>query len=244
MRKPVPPPPEYQRDDLDRFYTQRPVADVFAREALKLFGSKRIEYFIEPSCGDGALINALGRAAKADGVTVDWCHAVDCDPAIRTVPSPLDLECEHFSFANNDWLDEATAQKGKADLILANPPFAISQLNEESGKERRVAIIQKHVEAMLSSLTNGGLCGVLAAQRFLGTPRDEWLCDVARPFKIQQLCPRPSFTLDGKTDVSEYVLCWWEMYEGSAHAEKTTFEWLKWQKEKKPRAAGSRVTSA
>lgn len=245
MRKPVvDPKPEYQRDELDRFYTQKPVADLFAREALKLFGGKKIEYFIEPSCGDGALINALGRAAKEYHVTVDWCHAVDIDPARKGGPDSSDLVCDHYSFAHNDWLDEATAQVGKADLILSNPPFAESVLNEGSGKERRVAIIQKHVEKMLASLTQGGLCGVLAAQRFLGKPRDTWLSTIARPFKIQQLCPRPSFTANGKTDMSEYVFCWWEMFDGDASAKETTFEWVRWRQEKKGENPGSQVTSA
>lgn len=203
-----------------------------------MFGSKVIEYFIEPSCGNGSIVNALGRAAQADGTRIVWCHTVDIDPSVDNSIDGFsfpDLQAERVSFAQNDWLDEATAQQGKADLILSNPPFAITERSAKSGKERRVAIIQKHVEKMLSSLSNGGLCGVLAAQRFLGKPRDTWLSSVARPFKIQQLCPRPSFTANGKTDMSEYVFCWWEMFEGSAHAEETTFEWIKWEREKRQR---------
>lgn len=244
MRKPAAPPPdEYERDELDRFYTKKPIADLFAREALRLFHEKRIAYFIEPSCGDGALINALGRAAKEQGVTVDWCHAVDLDPLRKGGPDSSELDCLHFSFASNDWLDEAKSQKGKANLILSNPPFAKTERSVKSGKDRRVAVIQKHVEAMLDSLAEGGLCGVLAAQRFLGKPRDQWLMRCARPFKIQQVCPRPSFTTDGKTDMSEYVFCWWEKFQGSTHAEETTFEWVRWQQEKKGENPGSQVTS-
>lgn len=223
----MPDPEEYKRDALDRFYTDPALALVFAREALKLFGSKRIEYFLEPSCGSGALIGALGLAAQAEGTTVDWCHAVDLDPSC--VPDSSGLECPHFKFTNGAWLDVRSEHVARADLILANPPFAKTVPGKKPNSKKRIAIIQEHVQAMHASLSDGGLCGVLSRQSFLGKPRDKWLSSVARPFKIQQLSPRPSFTENGRTDGAEYILTWWEMFEGSVHAPSTEFEWLRWK---------------
>lgn len=223
---------EYVRDEFDRFYTQEKVARVFAREAVDLFGSATLGCFIEPSCGDGALIRAFGE--QFEGLYPKTCKVERCITFDIVTDPKFDagkmFEAKVSSF-RGDWLERYQAFAGKADLILANPPFAKSVPGKKPGSIKREAIIQQHVEAMHAALAEGGLCGVLSAQRFLAQPRTEWLKNAARPFKIQQLSPRPSFTEDGKTDMSEYVLTWWEKVNGSVHAPETKFEWLEWKEE-------------
>lgn len=222
---------KYVRDELDRFYTDPRVAAVFAREAIKLFGRRRIGLFIEPSIGGGALSKAVADEARIAAVKIDFTLAVDVvrDPALQFAEGLGEVK-----YVEEDWLTLASKYVGGADLIVTNPPFAKSVpattgRAKKAGKMKQVAVIQDHVKANFAALAEGGLLGVLSRQSFHGQPRDVWLSEEARPFKIQQLSPRPSFTANGKTDSAEYVLSWWEKSEGSVHAPKTQFEWLRWK---------------
>ncbi len=234
---------EYVRDANDRFFTPPALAAAFAREAVEQFGSGVVPHFVEPSYGSGNLIYALGEALEAEFPTT---ARVDLLTAVDVIPSPIEAKGtfrrnDFRVIADCDWLDVRLEKP--ADLILSNPPFA-KLVSTKKGTLTSKAIIQQHVEKMLNSLAPDGLCGVLCAQRFLGEPRAHWLKNVARPFLIQQICPRPGFTDNGKSDMSEYVFCWWENIDGSCNAKETKFDWLWWDKpsRRRPKKGASSVT--
>lgn len=223
---PDPTPTIYERDEHDRFFTKPELARAIAWAVVgQVWRSESPEVdsytLLEPSCGSGNLITAL----HATGLKLKSVTGVDVvlAPELAKVPCPI-------KFVQGDWLQVAPRYRSKADIIISNPPFArLEPAKKKGSKGRRVAIIQSHVEAMHVALKEGGVCAVLAAQRFLGHPRSKWLKNLARPFKVLQLTPRPSFTLDGGTDMSEYVVAFWRKVDGSVNADRTDFDWLEWE---------------
>lgn len=142
---------------------------------------------LEPAAGEGAIVRELLKLGVPLNIT-----AVELDPKRSTIVGAL---CRTHRTDFLRW-----APQDKFDLIITNPPFAMSM---------------EFVEASLRLLGADGVCAMLL--------RLNWLASMKRARFLQTYCPdvfvlprRPSFT-GGGTDATDYG---WFVWRGPAPRER------------------------
>ena len=184
------------RDPLDRYYT--PFA--LARACVGAWWQHaQVSHAFEPSLGGGAFVEAL----QAHGVTVAGC---DVDPdalGLRAVQSSTIGDFLRVSPGHCSRLLGASVP-----AVVGNPPYAEAEAHVRHALE----VTDRHVLFLLRASFLG------SRRRIRGLWRDH------PPRRVWWICPRPSFTGDGKTDGAEYALFWWD----TEHKGEPVIDWLRW----------------
>ena len=153
------------------YYTPKPIATFLAQWAIQTPDTE----VLEPSCGDGALVEAaietlLARGASKDAIT-QLIHAVEIDPdeaaravermrALGVSPTENTLYVEDF-FAHcqtrlfgERFMGVVTTAARKFDAIIGNPPFIRYQNFPEASRNIAFAMMQQvglHPTRLLNS---------------------------------------------------------------------------------------------
>ena len=168
------------RDALDRYYTPDSVARKLVAAIPDLGARVPPLTILEPSCGAGAFLRAIGERWPDARMT-----GIDADIA---APAQFDDGLPAFIFHKRDFL----RWEQQADLIIGNPPFNAAE---------------EHVRHALK-LSRVGV-GFLLRLAFLESTKREGLWKEHRPSKVFVLSRRPSFT-GGGTDSAAYGFFWWD----------------------------------
>lgn len=110
----------------------------------------------------------------------------------------------------DEWIhaDYLTMQTDKYDLIIGNPPYKHAE---------------QFVHKSLSALTKDGLLVYLLRLNFLeGQKRTKSLWEIHPPFLVSVCSKRPSFTDNGKTDMTAYAFFAWD----KSKTRTTIVEWV------------------
>lgn len=145
---------------------------------------------MDPACGDGALLHAIGEELERAGIPYSL-HGFDINqPYINLARERLaGLNAMAVHFECVDFLEscppysvgpslfaDATGQQGQYDLVIANPPYVRTQ---HLGAERaqrlaakfdlkgRVDLYYPFVIAMTQALKEDGVLGLITSNRFL-----------------------------------------------------------------------------
>ncbi len=176
----------------DNYETPQYLADWATNYAISVLG-KGLEYqylLLEPGCG--------AKAPFAVAGTREGCitRAVELRDVLGSKKAPAcDIFEEGFDFLSpdNDWGDSSY------DIIVANPPFSIAE-----------SFIWKSLEL----LHPRGVMVYLLRVNFLSSLKRRKLYAERPPQEVHVLQRRPSFSYDGKTDMTEYAFYVWM---GEAH---------------------------
>lgn len=123
-----------------------PTPDQLADQLVELAGIEEYDLILEPSAGQGAIINAIHRSHNVD---VHYCELMDINRTfLQKIPRTIPLTPDFLTFA------KTKAFHGVFHRIIANPPFSKNQdivhilamwnLLAEGG--RIVTICSKHWE--------------------------------------------------------------------------------------------------
>lgn len=129
-------------------------------------------------------------------------HGLDIDPKLAGI-----LQCNYLTF-------EPSELGGVYDLIIGNPPFDLA--------EEFVVQSFKHLapRGHLAFLLRLSFLGSQGRAERIWSRRDlRWLAPIS---------PRPSFSVDGKTDAAEYGLFVWE--KGALRKEPRIITPLIWER--------------
>jgi adenine-specific DNA methylase len=130
------------------YYTPEPIADFLARW-VRPAGAR----LLEPSCGDGAILKALGRLTdEAVGIEIEP------DEAKKAEESSPRAEVVHADFF--DWFDQS--QHGAWSGVAGNPPFIRFQHWSEPMRDAAFDVMRS-VEMRPTRLTNAWVPFVVAS---------------------------------------------------------------------------------
>lgn len=184
------------RDPLDRYYT--PFA--LARSCVSVWWEHaQVRAAFEPSMGGGAFVEAL----RAHGVTVAGC---DVDPDALGLRAVTSSTIRDFATMSRDECARIMGQPVEA--VVGNPPYD----HAEAHVRHAIDVADRHVLFLLRASFLG------SRRRIRGLWREH------PPRRVWWICPRPSFTGDGKTDGAEYALFWWDRY----YKGEPVIDWLRW----------------
>jgi adenine-specific DNA-methyltransferase len=171
-------------------FTPTALANYLASELLGHVPASRPIRVLDPACGDGALLYAMGAALDAAGIphTLSGYDInrpyLDLAEELLSGLGALDiaLECGDFleSFVrrkSSPGLFETADQEVPAyDLVIANPPYVRTQhlgaeraqmIAEKFELKGRVDLYYPFVMAMTRMLKSGGMLGLITSNRFL-----------------------------------------------------------------------------
>lgn len=146
------------RKEFQEFYTPSELAD----HAVKLAEIKKHHSILEPSAGQGAMVNAIHRAVP--GSVVDCCELMPENQVILSRIVNSTFICDDFLKIGEEW-------NGHFDRVIANPPFT---------KNSDVL----HIRKMYECLKPGGRLVSIASKhwQFASGKKEEdfrqWLMDV------------------------------------------------------------------
>lgn len=194
----------------DAYFTPDALALAIAGRLAETIG--RVKFVIEPSAGDGAFVRAA--AATWPGA---WIAAVEPNAG---------PDIEGADETQRTTWEASLARPGDGPtLILGNPPFLLAEEHATLALDRLGHRAEeppepgtRHVAFLLRASFLAGGERTRRLHLGMGGLRYVW-----------HVTPRPSFTLDGKTDGAEYAVLVWEAgwrggYEGG---------WLEWAKAKR-----------
>jgi adenine-specific DNA-methyltransferase len=125
------------------FYTPEPIATFLSDWAV----TKETTSVLEPSCGDGAFIEAVCRRAHGLGRVGDFTFlAAEADPAEATIArSKLSASLMPGRVLASDFFAGVASEIGlqRYDAILGNPPFIRFQYFPEAHRERAFALMRE-----------------------------------------------------------------------------------------------------
>lgn len=226
-------PPPYERDPLDRFYTDARLASAIIERVaplVQLDDDMRCGKALEPSSGHGAFLRAMRRYLNPKHL-----HAVDADLEAK---AHAEAGVTGATFFEGDFLKIELGSH--YDLVAGNPPYsrpvrdgAGNLAMTAKGKLKMEAIARAHVEKMLRLLNpDGGVCTALLRASFMATRDRRDLFRRCPPRYVDHVIERPSFTDGGGTDNHEYVVITWQRISNRlwyTGAEGPTTRWLSWQ---------------
>ncbi len=152
---------------------------------------------LEPSCGDGAILDALKETLRKVSGPVRRFVGIELNRqrAMAARDRGHNVEVADF-LASSDIGDDLT-------WVVGNPPFSLAQ---------------EFTEHSLSIVPVGSRVTFLLRLAFLSSHRRAHLYEGDSGFRYLQVLPRrPSFTPDGGTDKYDYAWFTWERgYQGPA----------------------------
>src|SRR5689334_7142371 len=155
------------------YYTPKPIADFLARWAIQTPHAS----VLEPSCGDGTLLQSAAEMLMERGATrtamIDLLHGIEFDPqeaakaverleAMSGLPFTTAVHCgDFFTYCHTHLMD-----KRSFDAILGNPPFVRYQNFPE--EQRRIAFyLMQRAGLHPNRLTNAWVPFLVAATLLL-----------------------------------------------------------------------------
>ncbi len=166
------------------------------------------------SAGAGAFVRAARTVWSA-------AEIVAIEPSDRVTPAP-----QADAWAAGTWEDfkHDLSDAGRV-LVIGNPPYNLPG----DGRGENPTTAERHVLLALDRMRDGGVLVFLLRLSFLsGGSRIRRLHAKYPLAALWPVTPRPTFTLDGKTDGSEYgVFIWRKSYSGQCDLRP-----LVWREEK------------
>lgn len=187
------------RKKLDQYFTPPELA----LELVRLLPLKSRDRVLEPHAGAGAFVGAVQQVQPKIKITA---NEIDAQLIEAQSYGTLAVFC-------SDFLEFQPSDPETFDWIIGNPPFHSAE---------------EHVRKALELLRPGKHCAFLLRSGFLASDRRAEFFRAQPPRKIWQVSQRPSFSMDGKTDSSDYVWIWWmKGFRG-----EPSFSWVSWDKRK------------
>jgi predicted RNA methylase len=163
-------------------YTPTELAEFLAKRAFGCAGRDGSPLaIVDPACGDGELLIAAARAARATGHTGP-VHLVGYEideDAVRAANTRLRAAGLQGEIVFGNFLTHQRAMaSGTVDFIITNPPYVRTQhlgqeaarlLASEFGLSGRVDLTHPFVSVASRLLRHGGTLGLLCSNRFLTT---------------------------------------------------------------------------
>lgn len=108
-----------ERNKWGQFATPPPLARDITEYALRLHGVGPVR-FLEPSCGSGSFYSAL--LSSAADRQIESADGIELDPRFAEAARSL-WGTTGLAVTEGDFLDPANRPRGRASLLLANPPY-------------------------------------------------------------------------------------------------------------------------
>ena len=176
-------------------YTPPDLARFLATQAMEPIPDGGLLRVLDPSCGDGALLDAVAEAAGGRDLVLcglDQDGAAVAEARQRLAPlqgKGIQVELHEANFLKEvlqfrqpealfDHLNEGVVAAGSFDLVIANPPYVrtqvlgaamAKQLAEQFGLSGRVDLYQAFVVGMSEVLRPDGTMALLCSNRFMTT---------------------------------------------------------------------------
>lgn len=164
-----------------RHYTPVELADFLATRTLAQLASVDRIRVLDPACGNGELLLAAHRAARALGVE-NALELVGYDldtAAVAVARDRAAAEGVAMRVEEGDFLRlSRDMQPHSVDAVITNPPYVRTQqlgqttarsLAAEFGLEGRVDLTHPFVTVLPALLRTGGVLGLLCSNRFMTT---------------------------------------------------------------------------
>lgn len=197
--------PKGLRRASDRYFTPDPLARFLVGLTPELEQARRV---LEPSCGDGAFLEAVRSSGYDRGL-----YGLDLEPGDRAVERG---EAGAWSVARRDFLAEDVSglrTPGGFDLVIGNPPYSLAE-----------AFVRRSLELVKV----GGSVAFLLRLSFLESRGRLGLWSAHPLNRVHVLAERPSFTEDGRTDSAAYAWFVWRRgreLEGDRWAQLEVVSW-------------------
>ena len=172
------------RRENDYYPTPPAAVDELLRELTPL----RPGYVCDPAAGDGALLRvALDAGLDVLGYEINGKLALDAD---------MHIDPERGGVILDDYLKVDRSVHPAPALFLSNPPYSLAQ---------------EFITKMLLERGADTIVAVLLRLNFLGSQRrHSWWKATGAPSALRVVSKRPSFTGNGKTDMTEYAWYIWD----------------------------------
>ena len=169
------------------------------RASLELLASRKYETILDPGCGKGP----WGRAARQIW-PLSLIEGVDIDPTFDRSYNRVHKE---------DFLGSVILSQQQYQLVMGNPPYRQAE---------------EFIRKGMGLLAHDGTMIFLLRLNFLeGQKRGKGLWKEFPPSDVYVCSRRPSYTGDGKTDATAYMLCCWGKRRFTTDT-TTHLDWLEW----------------
>ncbi len=188
------------------------LAEFLAKKILK-YNSKETVKVLDPSCGDGALLQGIGKelllkkmAFELKGIDINYNYLdkakLMLDHHFGTSRSQVHygdfLESVSFEGSSNRSSDGISIDVSQyADIIVANPPYVRTQLlgadysqqvSKKYGLKGKVDLYFPFIKAMTFALKDDGILGVITSNKYLNTKSGESIREFLREnFEILEI---------------------------------------------------------
>jgi len=147
------------------YYTPDDLAVFLCRWALEI-GPSRV---LEPSCGDGSFLRALGKAGADPHLSV-LAMELNEDEAAKAAASATDAGLLNFRVHTGDFLSWAlqpsNKQEASFDAVIGNPPFVRYQYLPALFQERAEQVFRAH-DLPFTKHTNAWVPFIIASMNML-----------------------------------------------------------------------------
>lgn len=190
-------------------YTPTSLADLLAMKLKfyceKYFPKNKKMTILDPACGDGNLLDAIGKYfADYEGIGIDT-------DATAIANAKKKLKLSNIQLINMDYLDlfnevnlfnydETQILDKEIDLIIANPPYIRNtvmgatksqELSNRFNIKGKLDMYQVFLKAMTENLTENGIICVITSNKYLttkgGADTRKWLNENYKIFEILDL---------------------------------------------------------
>ena len=159
-------------------YTPKPLADFLSEKLFKVLKKDKKSYrILDPACGEGDLLEAIARYAKAKGIIVELFGFDTDNRALLVADNRLQKYGYKFQLNNSDFLEFCLNNIDfSVDGVIANPPYVRTQaLGDEVSKKLarnfhlsgKIDLYQVFYAALPSVLNENGGISVITSNKFL-----------------------------------------------------------------------------
>lgn len=141
---------------------------------------------LEPSAGEGAFVRAVFKTWPLANIQAVECR-LECSDILKKINNTYVFTSQLLDIPKN------IIQK--YDCVIGNPPF--NQANE-------------HISFLLDQMSNRSYLSFLLRINFLGSKRRLEFWKKYPEYGLAPIVPRPGFSSNGKTDMTEYGLFIWK----------------------------------